>query len=117
MVPFPYIGQRFVDAAGKILQPLISYLQQFTIAPPPFLNIIADGSPFEYEAKEPGVLFISGGTVTDISLTRGADTIIVAPNTANPRLIPVGIMDIVTVTYVVIPTIKFIPSYGQNTTS
>lgn len=117
MVPFYSTITRFVDATGKVLQPWISYLQQFTIAPPPFLDITVDGSPFEYEAKEPGFLFISGGTVTDISLTRGADTIIVAPDTANPRLIPVGIMDIVTVTYAIIPIIKFIPSYGQNTTS
>lgn len=117
MVPFYSTVQRFVNQAGTIVQPWIAYLQQFTIAPPAFLDITVSGSPFAYEAKEPGNLFISGGTVSNISLTRGADTIIVAPSTANPRMIPVAVNDTVTVTYTVIPTIKFIPSYGSNTTS
>lgn len=117
MVPFYSTIARFVDNAGLILQPWIQYLQQFTIAPPAFMSISVGISPFAYEAKEPGNLFISGGTVTSITLTRGSDTIIVAPNTANPRMIPVAVADIVKVTYSVLPTIKFIPSYGSNTTS
>lgn len=117
MQTLPSIVQRFVDGAGKLLQPWHGYLSQFTTPPPPFLDITVGISPFAYEAKEPGFVFVSSGTVSDISLTRGSDTIIVAPSTANPRMIPVAIADIVTVTYSVLPTIKFIPSYGQNTTS
>lgn len=115
MVPFYTTVSRFVNQAGIILNPWIQYLQQFTIAPPPFLAITVGISPFAYTAKEPGNLFISGGTVTSITLTRGTTTIIVAPNTVNPRLIPVAVEDTITITYAVVPTIKFIPSYGSNT--
>lgn len=115
MVPFGTTLTRFVSQAGLIIQPWIAYLQQFTIPPPPFLDITVTASPFEYEAKEPGYISVTGGTVSAISLTRGTDTIIVG--TATRLLVPVAINDIVTITYTVLPTIKFIPSYGQNTTS
>lgn len=112
MQTFPSTLSRFVSTAGIILQPFISYLQQFTIAPPAFSDITVGASPFEYEAKEPGNVFIDGGMVSAITLTRGTDTI-----TVTGSLIPVGINDIVTITYSVLPAMKFIPSYGQNTTS
>lgn len=117
MLPLPNIVQSFVDQALQIKSPWIQYLQQFTIAPPAFLIIDASGSPFEYEAKEPGNIFISGGIVSDISLTRGPDTIILFPDTSVARFVPVAVNDIVSITYSVKPIIKFIPSYGQNTTS
>lgn len=117
MQTLPSTLSRFINNVGQIVQPWIGYLQQFTIAPPAFLDIDVGNSPYEYEAKEPGNLFISGGTVSQISLTRGADTIILFPSTVNPRLVPVAVNDVVTVIYTVLPTIKFIPSYGQNTTS
>ena len=117
MVPFYSTIQTFVNKSGIILQPWIAYLQQFTIAPPPFADITVGASPFEYEAKEPGNVFISGGTVSGITLTRGTDTITVAPNTTNPRMIPVAVNDIISVTWSVLPTMKFISSYGSNTTS
>lgn len=117
MVPFYSTIQRFIDNSGRIIQPWIAYLQQFTIAPPDFISITVGASPFSYVAKEPGNVYASGGTVSDISLKRGVNTISVAANTTNPRMIPVGINDTVIVTYTVLPTIKFVPSYGQNTTS
>lgn len=115
MQPFPSVLQDFVSGAKKILEPWVQYLQQFTIAPPAFMDISVGSSPFEYQAKEPGNIFISGGTSSGITLTRGVDTIIVAPSTANPRMIPVAVDDIVEVTYSVLPTMKFIPAYGVNT--
>ena len=115
MVPFYSTIAQFVNKLGIIQQPWIQYLQQFTIAPPSFLNVTVSASPFAYEAKEPGTLFVGGGTVSSITLTRGGTAITVATSTT--RLIPVGINDIVTVTYSVLPTIKFIASYGSNTTS
>ncbi len=119
MVPFGTTLTKFVSQAGLIVQPWIAYLQQFTIPPPSFLDIDV-GLPsgpttiFEYEAKEPGYLSITGGTIITIILNRGTDTI-----TMTIDLIPVAINDIVVITYsgAVVPTIKFIPSYGQNTTS
>lgn len=113
MVPFYSTIARFVDTGGKILSPFLEYLQQFTIAPPPFLPVAVGISPFAYEAKEPGHISVTNGTVSAISLTRGTDTIIVG--TVTGLLVPVAINDIVTITYTVLPIIKFIPSYGQNT--
>jgi len=114
MQPFPSVLSDFVDAGKKIVLPWIQYLQQFTIAPPSFMPVIVGSSPFEYTAEEPGNLFISGGTVTGITLTRGADTITLPTSIT---LIPVAVADIVEVTYSVLPIIKFIPSYGVNTTN
>lgn len=113
MQPFPSVIQNFVDTLQKIKEPWVQYLSQFTIAPPPFVSVTVGASPFSYQAEEPGNLFISGGTVSGITLTRGADTITLS--TVRPCLVPVAVADIVTVTYSVLPTIKFIPSYGVNT--
>ena len=115
MQPLPNILHDFVNGLRKLRSPWIEYLQQFTIAPPAFMDVTPDGSPFEYEAKEPGYLFITGGTVSAITLTRGSETITVFPDTTTPRLVPVAVADIVTITYTVIPTLKFIPSYGVDT--
>ena len=110
MQPFPSIIQDFVDQVKRIKEPWVQYLQQFTIAPPAFTDITVGISPFEYQTVEPGNIYISGGTVTGITLTRGTDTI-----TVTGDLIPVAVADIVEVTWSVLPTMKFIPSYGVNT--
>lgn len=117
MQTFPSVVQNFFDKSGKIADAFLKYFTQFTIPPPPFLDVTPDGSPFEYVALEPGNLFVTGGTVSAITLTRGSDTITLFPNTTTPRLVPVAVSDSVTITYTVIPTVKFIPSYGYNTTS
>lgn len=114
MQPLPNIVQQFVNSGRQIISPWIQYLQQFTIAPPAFMDVTLTGSPFDYTSAEPGNLYIRGGTVSGITLTRGADTIILP---ATSSLIPVAIEDTVRITYSVLPTIKFIPSYGQNTTN
>jgi len=115
MQPFPSVIQDFIDGLKKIKEPWVQYLQQFTIAPPAFMDITVGTSPFQYTSEEPGNLYISGGTSSGITLTRGSDTITIFTSTAAPRLIPVAVADVVTVTYSVLPTMKFIPSYGVNT--
>jgi len=111
MQVFPSVLQDFVDSFNKLKNPWVQYLQQFTIAPPAFMDITVGASPFEYQAKEPGNLYATGGTITGITLTRGADTITIT----GEILIPVAVNDIVEITYAVLPTIKFIPSYGVDT--
>lgn len=93
---------RVVDYAS------VMYLQQFTQAPPPFIQIDVDGSPFSYTAKEPGYVIVSAGTVSAVALTRGTDTL----DFTGQMQVPVSIGDTVTVTYSVLPTITFIPIYG-----
>lgn len=98
--------------SGIIIPPWNSYLQQFTQAPPPFVALTVGTSPFSYTAKEPGYVAIPSGTISAIILSRGTGTI----DLTGEKIIPVSINDIVTVTYSVLPVIKFIPIYGANTT-
>lgn len=82
-------------------------MQQFTQAPPPIIELTVDISPFSYTAVEPGFIFIEGGTVSLITLRRGAAII-----SFLGQLVPVSIGDEVEVTWSVLPVIVFIPIYG-----
>ena len=114
MIRLPNLLAPLVNAKGFILAPWNSYLQQFTQAPPPIMGITVGASPFDYVAQEPGTIIIVGGTLTNVSLIRGVDTLAMG-NAA--RIIPVAIEDTVRITYSVVPTsITFVPAYGQNTT-
>lgn len=114
MLVLPNKMAPFVDALKRILAPWDSYLQQFTQAPPNYQPLTVGASPFAYTAKEPGNLAITGGTVTGLALIRGEASIILGAGTN--KIIPMSINDIVNVVYSVLPTIQFVPSYGQNTT-
>lgn len=61
------------------------------------------GSPWSFTAEQPGQLVITGGTVTGVTLSRGAVTIAV------PQAIYLSVGDVITVAYSVAPTITFIP--------
>lgn len=111
MVPLPNTLSSYVDKLGRMAQPWISYLQQFTQSPPNVMSVNVTSSPFSYTAREPGTLAITSGTVSSTILTRGSINI----DITGTKLIPVGINDTVTVTYEGLPTIQFIPAYGQNT--
>lgn len=87
------------------------YLQQFTQAPPNIQDITVGPSLFNYQAKEPGFVHIAGGTITSVTLFRGQIGVAIT----GTNIIPVAINDIVQVNYSVLPTMKFIPNYGQNT--
>ena len=63
-------------------------------------------SPFTYTATTIGNLLISGGTVSAVSLVRGA-TSIACPTSG---FIPMAGKDSVVITYSVAPTLSFIPS-------
>lgn len=112
MIPLPSLLAPFVDrSTGKIRAPWNYYLQQFTQAPPSVFPLIVGTSPFEFQAAEPGNVTITGGTVSQILLTRGTVSI----NVTGQKVIPVSINDTITVTYSVLPTLQFLPSYGQRT--
>lgn len=113
MQPFPSTVQQFFNkSTGKIADALLKYLTQFTISPPAFMDITLTGSPFEYQAKEPGHIHIDGAT-TAIALIRGTETL----DVSGVIIIPVAVDDIIEITYGVLPTVTFIPSYGYSTTS
>ncbi len=107
MITLPSLVSRLVDSTGRMLSPWNSYFQQFTQAPAPVINVTVGVSPFAYTVREPGAIAITGGTVSAVTLTRGS---VVIP--VSSMIFPVGINDIVTVTYSVLPTISLLPSLG-----
>ncbi len=112
MIPLPNLLASFVDQkTGRIKAPWNFYLQQFTQAPPNILPITLTPTVFNYISVEPGVVAITGGTITSIRLIRGNVAIVIT----GQRLIPVSINDLVEVDYSVLPIMQFIPSYGQRT--
>lgn len=96
---------------GRLLAPFIQYLQQFTQAPPNIADIVVGASPFNYVAQEPGNVSITGGTISSLSLSRG----FLFVDVTGQKLIPVAIKDVITVSYTILPTMKFLANYGQNT--
>lgn len=84
---------------------LITRLAQLT-AERSFESVAVGASPFVYEAYTIGNIFITGGTVSSITLTRGGISLTVPTN----RFIPVAANDIVTVTHTGAPTMTFVPS-------
>lgn len=109
MITLPSLVSKLVDSTGRLLTPWNSYFQQFTQAPASAIAITVGASPFAYTVREPGLLAITGGTVTGVTLTRGS---VVVTLDATNNLIPVCINDIVTVTYAVLPTLRLLPSLG-----
>ena len=104
----PNLSAPLTDNHGLIKsQAWISFFQQFVQAPSGTSSLIVGASPFAYQAREPGLINVSGGTVSAISLTRGSTVI----DVTGLKLIQVAIKDTVTVTYSVLPTILFIPNY------
>lgn len=89
---------------------ITTYWQRFfasLVAPPAAIGTVTVGSsPFLYTAPSAGTVSVTGGTVTDISLTRNTSTI---PTGLTAGLIPVSNGDVVTVTYAVLPDISFVP--------
>lgn len=73
--------------------------------------ITVSASPFAYTALAEGTATVSGGTVSAISITRGAT---VVPTGVTAGVFPLSQGDIITVTYSGLPTMNFIPS-GTDT--
>ena len=73
----------------------------------PIAAITVTASPFAYTAAAAGTVVVSGGTVSAITLKRGAPAAIAVGETSG--VIPVSAGDIVTTTYSVLPTMSFVP--------
>lgn len=99
---------RKVSGEAFIVSPWNSFFQQFVQNPPAAIDIELDGSPFTITPNAHGILNISGGTVSAVTLTRGTTTITIAGDAR--AIIPVRISDMVTITYSVLPTVKFLPN-------
>lgn len=79
----------------------------FQLTPERAIRAVSPGvSPFTYAAFTIGHLLISGGTVSAVSLVRGA----ISVPCPLSGFIPMAGKDSVIITYSVVPTLKFIPS-------
>ena len=72
----------------------------------PAQSVTVGASPFTYTATANGCAFVSGGTVSAISITRHG-TAVATGVTAGP--VPLRWMDQMTVTYSAAPTVAFLP--------
>ena len=72
----------------------------------PIEPLTVTASPYVYTASTIGNVFVSGGTVSSIVLTRSGVSLTVPENI----FIPVTANDTVTVTYSGLPTATFVPS-------
>lgn len=70
-------------------------------------SITVGASPFAYTAPAAGSVLIVGGTVSAVTLKRGAPAAVSVGATAGS--VPVSAGDIVTVTYSAAPTMSFVP--------
>lgn len=68
-------------------------------------SITVGASPYAYTATARGSVNVNGGTVSGITLTRGATTI----NLSTSGLFQVATGDVLTVTYTGAPTMNFVP--------
>lgn len=83
-----------------------SFFQQFTQLPPAFEPQAIGVSPFLYTASRTGNVVVVGGTITDVLVTRGRDTL----SFGTALIIPLSQGDIVSVAYSVAPSsITFVP--------
>jgi len=96
------------DTRGRLVAYLISpwnsFFQQFVQPAPAVATVDLTGSPFKFTPNVNGNLIISGGVVSNISLTRGTDTI----DLTGQKIIPTAINDSVSITYSNPPSVKFL---------
>lgn len=100
-------GPTLRDMANANLLALDASLPDATPRAQPAAAVTLTGSPFAYTALSDGVLCISGGTVSAVSISRQG-TAVATGSTAG--VFPVKRLDIVGITYIVAPTVNFLPS-------
>jgi hypothetical protein len=106
MSRLPNNNPAFLDTNGRVSLPWFYWFQSLVGPGQPITPITVTASPSSFTANENGSFVISGGTVSNIQITRGVTTIAVGFTSG---IVPVKQNDIVIVTWTVIPTVNFIP--------
>lgn len=96
-----------VDDRRYVTEAWLAFFSSLTSAPPTIQALTLTGSPFVFIASYPGNLLLMNGTITAITLTRARVTVTITGVT--PGFIPVGLGDVVTITYAVAPDAWFVP--------
>lgn len=106
-IQLPNLRSPIADKNGQVADPWTAFFSQFGTPPTTHVLIVLTGSPFFYTAKEPGNIFVTGGTVSLIKLFRGSHFITLTGQT----IIPVEMKDGISITYSSPPTVQFLPRY------
>lgn len=85
-----------------------SFFQQFVQKASAAVDVILTGSPFSYTPNQNGNVYVNGGTVSNVSLIRGSDTL----DVTGQKILPIGIGDTIQITYGPgpLPIVKFLGS-------
>ena len=95
---------RVKDGLVYLTSPWNMFFQQLVQPAPAVQIVVPTGSPFSFTANALGNLLITGGTISNISLVRGQDTI----NLTGQTIVPISINDTVIITYSVAPALQFL---------
>ena len=104
MHKIPKFDAPMVDEQKRCTRPWFLAFRSLFVADPEGA-VAPTGSPFVYNATEPGSLLIVGGTVSAVTLQRNQTY----ATGLTSGFIPVSIGDKVTITYTVAPTLTFFP--------
>lgn len=104
----PNSNQPLVDSSGRVLPVWQRFFGALLGQPEAIGPVSASGSPISFTAPQRGFLTLYGGTVTDVTLTRGKTDIEIASH----PLVPVSNGDVVTISFADndAPVVNFIPS-------
>lgn len=94
-----------IRSDGTFSQDTWRYLNSFSSAPGQEVLITLGASPAVFKAVSNGSVFVAGGTVSSVALTRNQSYTM--PNTSG--MFPMSIGDFLTVTYTVAPTLIWFP--------
>ena len=100
----PSSGQTIADKAGFVTPTWQRFFNALVSAPAAISAVTPTGSPFSFTAGQSGMLVITGGTVSGVTLTRNTSTI-----TVPTGAIAMANRDVAEITYAVAPTINFVP--------
>jgi hypothetical protein len=106
-IPVPSNLTPFVSLSRLITLPWQLFIQALVAKPAASSAVIPNGSPFSYQATGTGVMIVTGGTVSNISILRGI-TLTDTGLTVGPFTL--GEDDTLIVTYTVLPTMTFLPA-------
>ncbi len=107
-IPSPNVALITYEREAPVPEPSwYRYFNSFNGPPGLARPLTVTGPPFAYTVPVLGSVFISGGTVTSVTITRGRVTV---PTGVTQGVVPAGKLDVVTIAFSALPTVWFLPS-------
>lgn len=107
-VHLPSQSQPIMDpATGRMNPAWYGFFYDLTSQATPLDGVTPGASPYTYTAIHPGAMLIIGGTVSEVDLIRGRDTV----NTGlTAGFFPMSQNDQLVITYSAAPTLWYVPN-------